>query len=394
MNKYIYLILFILIALTPNILFAVDASLSKKAENPFYDCLFDSAELNKHCTKLPNKLPVKVQISLHLLDILEINQIEGTWTVRSFLYSQWRDTRLAFNPKDFGGLHKLSYKDDLADDQMLRMWHPNLTITNQMYRREIENREISISKFGIVYYKEVFTAKIRTRLNFKKFPFDEHVVTIEVEPFSETQTLVRLVPAVRKNGNSSVAPDIWTANKFKVEFSNRPGARNQLSTDTGLWLDPDGSQSLRLLHLLVPSSSNFSLMTFSLGIKRNYFNFLTTKLLILYVFALILWINAGFSGGEESLRWPWEVFLGIIFFSLEAQDELPPLPYLTLYNLLVNELYAYVFIDFVAWVISTRLKIDENHSPRILLQRIQIWFIGPAFILAWAATISLYIKYM
>ena len=121
MNKYIYLILFILIALTPNILFAVDASLSKKAENPFYDCLFDSAELNKHCTKLPNKLPVKVQISLHLLDILEINQIEGTWTVRSFLYSQWKDTRLAFNPKDFGGLRKLSYKDDLANDQMLRL---------------------------------------------------------------------------------------------------------------------------------------------------------------------------------------------------------------------------------------------------------------------------------
>jgi hypothetical protein len=48
----------------------------------------------------------------------------------------------------------------------------------------------------------------------------------------------------------------------------------------------------------------------------------------------------------------------------------------------------------VAWVISTRLKIEENHSPRILLQRIQIWFIGPAFILAWAATIFLYIKYM
>ena len=390
MKKYIYLILFILIALTPNILFAVDASLSKKAENPFYDCLFDSAELNKHCTKLPNKLPVKVQISLHLLDILEINQIEGTWTVRSFLYSQWKDNRLAFNPKDFGGLRKLSYKDDLADDQMLRMWHPNLTITNQMYRREIENREISISKFGIVYYKEVFTATIRTRLNFKKFPFDKHVVTIEVEPFSETQSLVRLVPALRENGNSSVAPDIWTANKFKVEFSNRPGARNQLSTDTGLWLDPDGSQSLRLLHLLVPSSLNFSLMTFSLGLERNYFNFLTTKLLILYVFALILWINAGFASEEGSHRWPWELFLGIIFFSLEAQSSLPALPYVTLYNVLVNFIYAYALADFVLWIIGERLS--EKHKSKIVLQRIKIWFIGPFFPLISLFTVYWYIN--
>ena len=383
MKKGIFLILSYITTLLPNIVLAAETTSNKIAEKPFYECLSgDISNPKKYCTKLPetkNKQPTKVQISLHLLDILEINQMEGTWDVRTFMYSQWKDPRLKFNPNDFDGIRKLNYKGELADDQMLRMWHPNLTITNQMSRREIENREISISKFGIVYYKEVFTAKIRTKLNFEKFPFDEHVLTIEVEPFSETQKLVRLVPAVRKNGNSSVSPDIWTVDKFKVEFSDRPGARNQLSSGTGLWLAPDGSK-------------NFSLMTYSLGIKRNYFNFLTTKLLILYFFAFILWINAGFSGEEGSQRWPWELFLGIIFFSLEAQSLLPALSYVTLYNVLVNLIYAYALTDFVLWIIGMRLS--EKHKSKILLHRIQIWFVGPFFPLLSLFTVYWFINHV
>ena len=383
MKKDIFFILSYLITFFPNILLAADTTSNKIAEKPFYECLSgDISNPKKYCTKLPetkNKQPTKVQISLHLLDILDIDQMEGTWDVRTFMFSQWKDPRLKFNPNDFDGIRKLNYKGELADDQMLRMWHPNLTITNQISRREIENREISISKFGIVYYKEVFTAKIRTKLNFQKFPFDEHVLTIEVEPFSETQKLVRLVPAVRKNGNSSVSPDIWEVDKFKVEFSDRPGARNQLSEETGIWLAPDGSK-------------NFSLMTFSLGIKRNYFNFLTTKLLVLYFFAFILWINAGFASKEGLHRWPWELFLGIIFFSLEAQSDLPALPYVTLYNVLVNFIYAYALIDFVLWIIGERLS--EKHSSTIVLQRIKIWFVGPFFPLISLFTVYWYINHV
>ena len=383
MKKGIFLILSYLTTLFPNIVHAADTRLNKIAEKPFYECLAgDISNPKKYCTKLPeskNKQPTKVQISLHLLDILEINQMEGTWDVRTFMYSQWKDPRLKFNPNDFDGIRKLIYKGELADDQMMRMWHPNLTITNQISGREIENREISISKLGIVYYKEVFTAKIRTKLNFQKFPFDEHVLTIEVEPFSETQKLVRLVPAVRKNGNSSVSPEIWEVDKFKVEFSDRPGDRNQLSEEPGLWLAPDGSK-------------NFSLMTFSLGIKRNYFNFLTTKLLVLYFFAFILWINAGFASKEGLHRWPWELFLGIIFFSLEAQSDLPALPYVTLYNVLVNFIYAYALIDFVLWIIGERLS--EKHSSTIVLQRIKIWFVGPFFPLISLFTVYWYINHV
>ena len=383
MKTVIYLIISLSLALLPNIILASDSSSSKKNKKDFYECLKgDPSEPKKYCTNLPEtrgNQPVKVQLSIHLLDILDIDQGEYTWTVRSFLYASWRDQRLKYKIKDFDRLSKLVYRGDLADDQMLRMWHPNLTIPNQIELRETENREISISKFGIVHYKEVFVAKIRTNFNYRKFPFDVQEVTLEIEPFSETQKKVRLVPAVKKNGNSSVPPDLWDAKDFNVSFSDRPGARNQLSKETGLWLSPDGSQ-------------NFSLMTFSLGLERDYFNFLTTKLLVLYFFAFILWLNAGFASEEGSHKWPWELFLGIIFFSLEAQSDLPELPYITLYSIFINLLYVYVLTDFVLWLVTERMR--ERNKSILLMQRIKIWFVGPFFLFVSGGTIFWFIEYV
>ncbi len=383
MKTVIYLILSLSITISSSLVFASDSSSSKKNKKDFYECLKgDPSEPKKYCTNLPKttgKQPVKVQLSIHLLDILEIDQGEYTWTVRSFLYASWRDQRLKYKIKDFDRLSKLVYRGDLADDQMLRMWHPNLTIPNQIEQRETENREISISKFGIVHYKEVFVAKIRTNFNYRKFPFDVQEVTLEIEPFSETQNKVRLVPAVKKNGNTSVPPDLWDANDFSVSFSDRPGARNQLSKETGLWLSPDGSQ-------------NFSLMTFSLGLERDYFNFLTTKLLVLYFFAFILWLNAGFASEEGSHKWPWELFLGIIFFSLEAQSDLPELPYITLYSIFINLLYVYVLTDFVLWLVTERMR--ERNKSIALMQRIKIWFVGPFFLFVSGGTIFWFIEYV
>ena len=46
----------------------------------------------------------------------------------------------------------------------------------------------------------------------------------------------------------------------------------------------------------------------------------------------------------------------IIFFSLEAQSLLVVLPYVTLYNVFVNLIYAYALTDFVIWIIGEGLQ--------------------------------------
>lgn len=348
-----------------------------KKQKAKYECF--QGEPIESCTQRPktkNKKSIKIQLSLHLLDILEVNQKEGTWTVRAFLYSRWKDRRrLKFKPKDFNGLTKLIFNGALGEEQLKRIWTPDLTIINAINRRAQEKTELSINRNGTVVYKEIFTAKIRTKLNYARFPFDEHVVTIEIEPFTEINKSVRLVPAVRKSGNSSEAPDTWAAGEFKTEFTTRPGARFELTTDKpGAWLAPDGA-------------NNFSVVTYSLELKRNYVNFLTTKILILFLFALMLWISAiGFSKERLSTDWPWEIVLGIIFFSLGAKNMLPTLPYITLYDLLVMAIYSYAIFDLVLWVAGRTIKTLDNVDLQLRLRQVRVFIAGPLFIIVWWMT--------
>ena len=343
-----------------------------------YKCF--KGEAKKVCTQRPktkNKKPVKVQLSLHLLDILEVNEKDGTWTVRAFLYSRWRDReRLKFEPSDFDGLNRLSYSGILAEEQVKRIWTPDLTITNSFNRRIQEKLELTINRNGTVVHKEIFTAKIRTKFDYSMFPFDKQVAAIEIEPFTEIIKSVRLVPAVRKSGNSSKSPDTWASGEFTTEFTTRPGARYELTTDEpGAWLSPNGA-------------NNFSLVTYRLELERNYFNFLTTKILILFVFGLALWVSAmTFSKERLSADWPWEVVLGIIFFSLDGQDMLPTLSYLTLFNVLVITIYVYAAIDLAVWTIGRTRKTLDDFNIQVLLQRLRVFVIAPAFIIIWWATI-------
>ena len=343
-----------------------------------YPCF--AGEPNKACTQRPktrNKKPLKVQLSLRLLDILEINEKDGTWTVRAFLYSRWRDReRLKFTPSDFDDLNRLSYSGVLAEEQLKRIWTPDLTITNSSNRRNKEKSELIINSYGIVVHKEIFTAKIRTKFDYSMFPFDKQAATIEIEPFTEINRSVRLVPAVRKSGNSSKSLDNWASGEFTTEFTTRPGARYELTADEpGSWLSPTGA-------------NNFSLVIYRLDLKRNYFNFLTTKILILFVFGLALWVSAmTFSKERLSADWPWEVVLGIIFFSLDGQDILPTLSYLTLFNVLVITIYVYAAVDLAVWTLGRTRKTLDDLDTQVFLQRLRVFVVGPVFILLWWVTI-------
>ncbi|MFP6705025.1 MAG: hypothetical protein VCE75_03120 [Alphaproteobacteria bacterium] len=299
--------------------------------------------------------------------MLEINQKEGTWTVRAFIYARWRDRRLSFKPTNFNNNKRLHYYGATAFEQIEKMWHPQLSIINQLKERHTERLDVHIRRNGVVEYKELFRAKIRLDFNFRKFPFDEHSAKIEIEPFSMTQNLVRLVPGIRKSRNSSTPPNTWNSDNYRIEFSSRPEPRYDLSSDTpGAWLSPD-------------KANEFSLMTVTLDLNREYVNFLTKKILILFVLALMMWVNAqgwiSWVNAQGMFREKTvnefassSYFLGIIFFNHNAQNMLPPLPYLTLYKVLVIEIYAYAFSDFLVYMLAWKAGILERYILRFRLK--------------------------
>ena len=345
-----------------------------------YPCF--SGPVRKRCTERPqtkNARQIKVQNTLRLLDILEVNQIKGTWTIRAFMMTRWKDRkRLSFKGKDFDGRTRIIYDDVLADEQIKRIWTPNLAIINAISERNREKSTLTIDRNGTVQIKEIFTAEIRTNFDYRKFPFDRQTATIEIEPFTEINKSVRLVPAVRKSGNSSTPPDTWEAGEFAGVFSTRPGARFELSSDKpGAWLAPDGV-------------NDFSLVTYKLELKRNYLNFLTTAILILFLHAIAVWFSAmSWDVYKTALDWPFPILISVVLFGQFGQTILPSLSYLTLYDILRLQLYIYFVADLLVWTFGRRLAKLEDISAQISTKRMRVYILGPLFIIFWALTISL-----
>ena len=349
---------------------------SSNTTNATLDCLHgDTVALCATRPKTKKSKPVKISVALRLLDIIEVDEKGGSWTVRAFLYAHWKDSRLRFKPDHFDGARRVNFFGESASAQLKRMWHPQLTIVNHIRERVVENLEIFINRNGKVEYKEMFNVEIRTNFNFKKFPFDEQIATIELESFGSSQKFVRLVPAVRKGGNSSTPPPMWKAGDFSVEFGARPEPRYELSSDSpGAWLAPDGV-------------NDFSLMTTTLVLKRQHRNFITTKVLPLFMFAMVIWLNAfGWTSDKGSLPWPYAGLLGVIFFSHGAQSMLPTLPYPTLFKLWIVQIYVYIVLDFLLWVLAARPLALANEVIQKRIKRLQVYGLGPLLLVTWAIT--------
>ena len=352
------------------------SGISSRKNKETLDCLHgEAAALCTTRPKTKKNKPVKISVALRLLDIIEVDEKGGSWTVRAFLYAHWKDSRLRFKPANYDGARRVNFFGESALAQLKRIWHPQLTIVNHISERVAENLEIFINRNGKIEYKEMFNVKIRTNFDFRKFPFDEQIATIELESFGSSQQFVRLVPAVRKGGNSSTPPSMWKAGDFSIVFGARPEPRYELSSDSpGAWLAPDGV-------------NDFSLMVATLVLKRQHRNFITTKILPLFMFAMVIWLNAfGWTSDKGSLPWPYAGLLGVIFFSHGAQNMLPTLPYPTLFKLWIVQVYVYIVLDFLLWVFAARPVALANEAIQKRIKRLQVYGLGPLLVVTWAIT--------
>ena len=68
---------------------------------------------------------------------------------------------------------------------------------------------------------------------------------------------------------------------------------------------------------------------------------------------------------------------GIIFFSHGAQTSLPELPYLTLFNIWLVEIYVFIFIDFLLSIVAERQSALGNESMVARVKKAQLWVMAP-----------------
>lgn len=137
--------------------------------------------------------PTEVFIDLGIRDISRIDEREQVFEIDADLIGEWWDERLAFDPEQFGDGEKV-YQGEIAVEKLKTgIWWPDFEITDSRGPRDRIGTELRIDADGYVFYRERFRVLVGQPFFLEDFPFDEHVISLTVEPFSHTADKVTFV---------------------------------------------------------------------------------------------------------------------------------------------------------------------------------------------------------
>src|SRR5438105_3760671 len=135
-----------------------------------------------HATRLPQK-PLRCEVGFDLINLVQIDDVKQTFTIDFYMWIRWKDSRLQFQPAEFG-TDSVHIASSLAWDND-RLWNPNIEFMNLVETRTV-GQDLRIEAAGYCRYtvRQIGVFKFGSEANdFKRFPFDKRELPITTESF-------------------------------------------------------------------------------------------------------------------------------------------------------------------------------------------------------------------
>ena len=145
-----------------------------------------------HLTSPPHKLPVIVYTDFFLLDLINIDEKNQTFSADVYFLFKWQDSRLAFS-SDVDPKQPQVFLNESAEDKLKEIWWPQIEFINGG-TPIFNNRALFIFPDGTIEYHIGITGDFRTEYDFKNFPFDSQVLQIMIDSFLWDLKVVEFVP--------------------------------------------------------------------------------------------------------------------------------------------------------------------------------------------------------
>jgi hypothetical protein len=290
-------------------------------------------------TTPPNPVgPTEVYIDLFDVEILSINEREETFEIDAYLYAEWLDGRLAFDPDLFGSDQKVYQGQTALEKFKDEIWWPDLALVDARGPRDVLNATLTIDYDGLVGYTERFRVFIIQPFYLDEFPFDSHTISLTLEPFYyQRDQVIFLEP---EEGREDLA---WETNEWRL-------------SDPRTFMGPASPQDVD------EDDHPFANITFEIDIERlaNYYmsNVILPLLLIVAISWVVFWMDFSTMTLADRLSVSFTGVLTIVAFDFVTSDSLPKLSYPTLLDNLLA--VSYVFLG---------LTILENVIGHILVRR-------------------------
>uniref|UniRef100_A0A7E4VLX7 Nicotinic acetylcholine receptor alpha subunit 38 n=1 Tax=Panagrellus redivivus TaxID=6233 RepID=A0A7E4VLX7_PANRE len=152
--------------------------------------LYDDLMVNYNRHRRPSatpKDPVTIKLKLRLSQIIDVHEIDQIMTCSVWLKQVWIDYKLAWNPKNYGGVSVLYVPYEM-------IWVPDLVL----YNNADSSYNITISTKATIHYTGEVTweppaiFKSFCQIDVQWFPFDEQQCALKIGSWSFSKDLLNL----------------------------------------------------------------------------------------------------------------------------------------------------------------------------------------------------------
>jgi hypothetical protein len=133
-------------------------------------------------------VPQKAELGVYILDITDIDEPGGKFTLHVLLGTYWQDPARIFE-----GTEPRILREDAAAEEVNAGWRPMAEFNRTTAPAELHHALLRIHPNGRVEYERQLTVEIATNLDLRKLPFDTQVLQIELESFQHLAGQVEFV---------------------------------------------------------------------------------------------------------------------------------------------------------------------------------------------------------
>jgi len=291
----------------------------------------------------------KVSVGVYVYDLAKISDTDTTFTVDFFLFLKWRDSRLARSSQESSIRYRMFNLDEV--------WDPHVTVVNERNISERFKEAVKVDPEGNITYVQRFQGTLSFDHTLNDFPFDNHVLSIQLASMGYGAEEVEFVVWEEKTGRG-VTLSI-------VDWEIGPGS----ARITPVYIPPTGR--------------NIAFFYYELPAKR-YTAFYIWKVIIPLSMIIsmswaVFWINLEQIGPRMSIAAA--SMLTIIFFQFKLGQLVPLVPYLTRVDYYSLGSILLVFLALAETVTGDAMN---RMGQELLALKIQWWsrLLFPAFYVA------------
>ena len=302
--------------------------------------------------------PRQVELGVYILDIADIDEPAGRFTVQVLLSTAWTDPVRAF-----AGTEPKVFREDAAVEEVNAGWRSMAEFNRSTAPAELNHALLKIFPSGRVEFERQMNVTLSAALDLRRLPFDTQNLQIEIESFQYQAAAMEFsLPPDNLRMTKRISLQQWEPLKVSAEVA--PIFRDVYR-------------------------ETYSRATVTIALKRHFLFYLWQMIVPLII--VLAMAFAVFFLPPEDLSDRMSVIIAslltVVALSYSLHSGLPKIPYLTIIDWLFVLAYVFLGLAMAGMVfISSLHRRDEAKAAR--LDRWLRWAYPLAYVLVAGSVIA------